>query len=90
MLKRVKDIFFNTPLGNYYWLLRTWPMRKSFPKLHILTIEETIDKIIKNKLSISRFGDGELILLMENRDIVLQKLSHKISQRLFKVINYNA
>jgi glycosyltransferase family protein len=90
MLQRVKDIFFNTPLGNYYWLLRTWPMRKSFPKLHILTIEETIDKIIKNKLSISRFGDGEFILLMEKRDIVFQKLSHKISQRLFEVINSNA
>ena len=87
MLQKIKDLFFKTKLGYYYWLLRTWSMRKNFPKLHILSIEQTINKIIENKISISRFGDGEFILLMEKRDIVFQKLSVKISQRLQNVIN---
>lgn len=89
MLQKVKDKFFATQFGYYYWLLRTWPMRKKFPRINILSIEETIDKIVKERLSISRFGDGEFILLMRKRDIVFQKLSNAISDRLFEVINSN-
>ena len=70
----------------YYWLLRTWPMRWNFPKYTIMTIEETIDVIIKNKKSISRLGDADFLLLTSARDVSYQTLSEEISTKLKEVL----
>lgn len=73
----------------YYWLLRTWPKRWDFPKYKIQTVAETIDDIVKNKKSISRFGDGEFRLISRERNICFQDLSIEISERLYEVITSN-
>lgn len=73
----------------YYWFLRTWPMRWDFPKYKIQTVEETIDDIVNNKKSISRFGDGEFRLINKERNIGFQDLSDEISERLYEVITSN-
>lgn len=59
----------------------------STPPPQILTIDETIDTIIKNKLSVSRFGDGELSMLITHHDIGFQKSNNLLSQRLSETLN---
>lgn len=74
-------------LLHIYWIYRTWPLRWGFPRYKIMTTAETIDDIINNKKSISRFGDGEFLLLIKERDINFQKLSVILSEKLLEVIN---
>lgn len=69
-----------------YWVLRTWPLRWGFPKYKIMTIDETVDDIIKNKKSISRLGDADFLLLISERDVSYQKLSTEISNKLKDVL----
>ncbi len=52
-----------------------------------MTIEKTIDDIIKNKKSISRFGDGEFLLILKQQDLGFQKLDVSISNKLVEVLN---
>ena len=70
-----------------YWIYRTWPLRRKFPMFKIMTVEDTINDIINNKKSISRFGDGEFRLLTGERGIFFQNLTKGLSERLFEVIN---
>jgi glycosyltransferase family protein len=70
-----------------YWFYRTLPYRWNFPKLKIMTFEETIDDIKKNQKSISRFGDGEFRLLIKNRGIAFQNLDNEIAEKLVEVLN---
>ncbi len=58
-----------------YWYYRTLPYRWNFPKFNILKVEETINDIVTNKKSLSRFGDGEFRLVIRERNIVFQSLS---------------
>ena len=52
----------------------------------IATVEETIQKLISDKSSICRFGDGEFHLLLRNKNINFQKWSPEISQRLNEIL----
>lgn len=72
-----------------YWIVRTWPMRWRFPRYNILSFEDTVNEIIVNKKSISRFGDGEFRLLTKERGIYFQDLNNKIAERLHEVLNSN-
>lgn len=54
-------------------------------RIKILPSEKTVDLIIKEKLSISRFGDGEMNL-MNGKDIGFQSYDPKLSVLLKKVI----
>ena len=54
-------------------------------KPKVLNIDETIDYIIKNKSSVSRFGDGELKLMTE-KSIFFQTYSKELDIRLKQVI----
>lgn len=71
----------------YYWLIRSKKLRKHFPKFNILKVDETIDDIVTNKKSLSRFGDGEFRLVIRERNIVFQSLSNEIADRLYEVLN---
>lgn len=54
----------------------------------VMGIDETMDYIINNKLSIARFGDGE-IKLTNKTDISFQKASPELAKRLRKVLATN-
>lgn len=54
----------------------------------VISIDNTIKKIVKDKCSVSRFGDGEM-LLMGNKPIRFQKWSEELSKRLQEVISSN-
>jgi glycosyltransferase family protein len=51
----------------------------------VLSIEATIDLILKNKLSVIRFGDGELSLI-DGIDLPFQKRNQKLVDQLEKII----
>lgn len=52
------------------------------------SIDNTIDCLVENELSLSRFGDGEYNLLLGN-SIAFQKTSQLIQERLREVLNAN-
>lgn len=51
----------------------------------VMGIDETMDYIIDNKISIARFGDGE-IKLVNKTDISFQKSSSELAERLREVL----
>ncbi len=68
------------------WYLILEKKQKVIPK--VASIEETITKIINNRSSISRFGDGE-ILLIENKAIGFQSANLELSIRLKEILLSN-
>lgn len=62
-------------------------IKQDFPK--VMSIQETLDEIIKNKKSMARFGDGEFNLLLENKKAqnIFQKKNEKLKERLLEVLN---
>lgn len=52
-----------------------------------MSVEETIADIIDNKKSISRFGDGEFLLLLRQQDLNFQKQNFSLSEKLLEVLN---
>lgn len=61
---------------------------KSKPK--ILTNEETIDKIVNDKCSIGRFGDGEFFVMTKEHGLSrYQEINNYLCEKLLQVINSN-
>ena len=59
---------------------------KSKPK--ILTNEETIDKIVNDRCSLGRFGDGEFFIMTKEKGLSkYQEIDDTLSKRLLEVIN---
>jgi len=54
-------------------------------KLKILNIEQSLNKIINNKASICRFGDGELDIILGGK-IGFQKYDKKLAQMLEQIL----
>ena len=59
-----------------------------YEELNILNSCETIESIINDKLSISRFGDGEMKII-RGHGIGFQKYSPELSSRLQEVLQSN-
>ncbi len=56
-------------------------------RLNIMNSDKTIDFIIKNEVSVSRFGEGELeLILQEGHDLGFQKHDSELSKRLEEVL----
>ncbi|KAG4095512.1 DUF1792-domain-containing protein [Neocallimastix lanati (nom. inval.)] len=64
------------------------PALKKLSSLNILSNEETLDYIINNNKSISRFGDGEFNLIF-GEGIRFQKFDNNMSKRLADILNSN-
>ncbi|KAG4092857.1 DUF1792-domain-containing protein [Neocallimastix lanati (nom. inval.)] len=64
------------------------PAFKILSSLNILSSEETVDDIINNKKSISRFGDGEFDLIF-GKGIGFQKFDKNMSKRLTDILQSN-
>ncbi|SFI09672.1 GT-D fold domain-containing glycosyltransferase [Halpernia frigidisoli] len=69
-----------------YWFYRTLPYRWNFPKYKIMSVEETISDIISQKKSISRFGDGEFLLLLKQQDLGFQSQDNLLADKLLEVL----
>lgn len=68
-----------------YWQWRDREMAEYIKKLRIMSIEETVDYIIKKKSSCTRFGDGEFLVLVGQFN-QFQKKDKKLADRLKEVI----
>lgn len=52
----------------------------------VMDAEKTIRFILKNKCSVSRFGDGEYKLMAKISDIGFQQMSDRLSERLYDAL----
>ena len=77
-VKRILGRWLNRLEINYNWFVF-----KCFRfKPRVLSCEETIEMIIKNDLSISRYGDGEFRLMSRRGQIGFQDLDVELSEKL--------
>jgi glycosyltransferase family protein len=67
----------------YPIFIRIYPLPK------IATIEETIDKLILEKCSICRFGDGELLFITKKRSLPFQRQDEQLRQRFIEILKSN-
>lgn len=54
-------------------------------KVNIKSTEETIDKVVNERYSLARFGDGELEIIYDGR-ITYQQRDEKLKRRLIEII----
>ena len=93
------NIFFNRNIYNKYFFCQNCINNKSnnkqchkcspsilFKSIKIKSVDETLDEIIINKKSISRFGDGEFMLLF-GKNIKFQKYNKILKDKLMNVLN---
>ncbi|MCF6359281.1 MAG: GT-D fold domain-containing glycosyltransferase [Cyclobacteriaceae bacterium] len=67
-----------------------YPLLKStmpFPK--VKSIDETINEIVQNKSSISRYGDGEFLFIIDKIDLAFQNYDNQLRARLIEVLSSN-
>lgn len=95
MAKRTFDIrygsFFKIPrkiakhfLSTIYPLvIKVWPLPR------VLSIEETLNKIIKDKSSIVRFGDSEFLYLIDKLNLPYQKYDEVLAQGFREILKSN-
>lgn len=83
-----KTIDYKIEVVNKSYILIDKVKKLIYSKPEVLSIDETLDYIIKNKCSVSRFGDGELKLI-DNKSILFQESSLALSNKLKEVIKSN-
>jgi glycosyltransferase family protein len=52
----------------------------------VLSIDDTLDKIIKDKSSICRYGDGEFLVIIHNVDLPFQKFDPILRNRMIEIL----
>lgn len=73
---------------NQYLKCKNIYYTKFYKKPNILSNKETIDKIINEKCSIGRFGDGEFFLLTKEKGLSrYQDINDRLSERLLEIMN---
>lgn len=55
------------------------------PKIHVLSISETIHEVVSKKLSVIRFGDGEISSIAD-QDLLFQKKDTNLASALEKIL----
>lgn len=73
----------------WHFYFTTRKLRKNFPFYKVKSIQNTVDDLILNQKCISRFGDGEFRLIVENTNIGFQDGSLHMTTRLKEVIQSN-
>lgn len=59
---------------------------KVFPLPKLKSIEETLDKIISDKSSISRFGDGEFLYIIDKLNLPFQKYDSRLAEKMKNIL----
>lgn len=74
---------------NMLYELADMARRGSIELPKICTVEETCEKIIKDKVSLSRYGDGEFQIILGAAKDVYQDDDEKLAQRLQEILKSN-
>lgn len=64
----------------------SWITKTFWKEIAILNFTETIDYVIKNKASLSRFGDGELTIAAHGASIGFQRADQHLQKKLIEVL----
>lgn len=72
---------------NFIKILQDYFYQKNHPAPFIHSIDNTIDLILTKNLSISRFGDGELDLLLNINQPKFQKTNPLLVKKLYDTLN---
>lgn len=64
----------------YPIVTRMWPLPK------VLSIDETLDKIINDNVSICRFGDGEFLYIIDKLNLPFQKYEVGLADKLKSIL----
>ena len=83
-----KIILFIRKIQKFYWKTTDIYYVKRYNPPIVKGIEETIDIIINKKVSVSRYGDGEMKLI-NNKDISFQKASQFVRGKLIETLSSN-
>ncbi|OYQ32114.1 hypothetical protein CHU92_14660 [Flavobacterium cyanobacteriorum] len=68
-------------------LASSYPLvTKIFPLPQVKSIEETLDKINETKCSISRFGDGEFLYIIDRLNLPFQKYEPRLAEKMKKIL----
>jgi glycosyltransferase family protein len=59
---------------------------KMYPLPKVKSIPETIDKILREKVSICRFGDGELLYISEKRSLPFQRQEERLRNYFIEIL----
>ena len=73
-------------IKRFYWKSTDIYYVKKYDPPIVKGIEETIDKIINDKVSVSRYGDGEMKLI-NNKDISFQKATPFVRDKLITTLS---
>ena len=85
MIEHLKSI--KNAIMYYFQTLINKKIYKYYLRLQILDDECTINEIIENKKSISRFGDGEFLWILDEKDTPsFQENNYELAQKLKEVI----
>lgn len=81
--------FFKYPRKAFkHFLSAIYPLViKGYPLPKVKSIPETIDKILKEKCSICRFGDGELIYISEKRSLPFQRQEERLRNYFIEILS---
>lgn len=90
-IRKHSPLWLRWKLGPFFaylaYLFRIYILgNKDAPK--VLSIHDTLDLIIKNNLTVIRFGDGEMSLIQKT-DLVFQKANDDLARRLMEVMGQN-
>lgn len=70
-----------------FWYIILRRKQKIIPK--VASIDETIQEVVANQCSVSRFGDGEVLLTNPNKEIGFQKGDYLLAERLKEILTSN-
>lgn len=62
---------------------------KFFPLPKVKSIDETLDKISNDKVSICRFGDGEFLYIIDKLNLPFQNYVPKLREKMIEILNSN-
>ncbi|MCD8394979.1 MAG: GT-D fold domain-containing protein [Bacteroidales bacterium] len=83
-MKRYLRPFYLPLFQLYHRIIYAFP--SPIKKLYILTADETVKKIASEKLSVSRYGDGEFNIIL-GRNCGFQNKDSKLADRMKEVLN---
>lgn len=64
-------------------------MKYKFKRPIVKSIEETLNRVIREKCSMSRFGDGEIFILLDMGGVGFQHYNKELAKRLRGILNSN-
>lgn len=80
MKREIKDVF----AAGVYFLYEKKLLKNS---IKVLSIDETLDELLRTDKSMVRFGDGEIVMI-KGIDLVLQQASPEIGRGLSEILKY--